>query len=87
MNADQIYSRFVDEWNAIPNEVIHNFYSSFKARSQECQRIKGEGLNRHWLEVTKEHNKYRTNLIYWNDEFDNQMISKHNSIFSLYDSK
>ena len=87
MNADQIYSRFVDEWNAIPNEVIHNFYSSFKARCQVCERINGESLNGHWLEVTKEHDKYRTNLIYWNDEFDNQMISKQNSIFSLYNSK
>ena len=39
MNADQIYSRFVDEWNAIPNEVITIFILHSKP---DLKSAKGE---------------------------------------------
>ena len=51
-------------WNQIPNDIVHNFYSSFLARCNICSKIQGESLNGHWKEVREFHNQYRTKLVF-----------------------
>lgn len=76
VNADQLFNRLAAEWASIPNEMIHNFYSSFKARCKVCEDLRGENLNGHWKEVHKEHDKYRTRIIYLTDANGNVFISE-----------
>ena len=61
-SEEELYRRLVLEWNNIPPQVIHNYYTSFLARCKVCYRHNGVSLNGHWAEVTKEHNVYRTKL-------------------------
>lgn len=61
-NADLLFQRLSQEWDAIPPEMIHNYYESFRARCIVCSRNNGESLNGHWPEVHQEHNLYRTNF-------------------------
>ena len=75
-SEDQLFQRLEREWSNIPNEIIHNCYSSFKARCIICERLNGENLNGHWNEVKKEHDLYRTKIIYLQDVFGNQFISQ-----------
>ena len=67
--ADQLFARLQTEWNNVPNEVIHNCYSSFLARCQVCVRIQGQNLNGHWGEVKKLHDIYRTRLQYFRNQY------------------
>ena len=57
------------EWNNVPIEKLHNFYSSFKARCQTCLDINVKSLNGHWGEVKQYHNMYRTRLVQIVDQF------------------
>ena len=60
---EELFFVFSYEWNAIPNNIINNFYSSFLARCNICSQINGDSLNSHWKEVNKFHDQYRTNLV------------------------
>ena len=75
-SADQLFQRLAMEWANIPNEVIHNCYSAFKVRCIVCDRLNGENLNGHWKNIKKEHDLYRTRIVYFNDIFGNQIISQ-----------
>ena len=63
-NFDELFQRLKAEWDAITPEVIHHFYSSFKARTIVCARHNGDCRNIYKTEVTHEHDKYRTHLEY-----------------------
>ena len=57
--ADELFDRLANEWNAIPSELIENYYSSLRARCIVCARYNGESLNGRWGEVHREHDLYR----------------------------
>ena len=59
---EALFNRLSFEWNNIPIEIIHNSYSSFKARCQVILKIQGKSLNGHWKEVKEHHNQYRTKI-------------------------
>jgi hypothetical protein len=50
-NADELFAALSQEWEAIPQEMIDDFCSSFRARCQVCVNHGGQSLNRHWGEV------------------------------------
>jgi transposase len=50
-NADDLFAAISQEWQAIPQDMIDRFCSSFKARCQVCVNHHGASLNRHWSEV------------------------------------
>lgn len=63
-NSEIEYFNAISEcWYNIPNDIIHNFHSSFLARCNICSNIQGESLNGHWKDVKKFHNQYRTKLV------------------------
>ena len=70
-NVDQLFNAIKNEWDAIPNEIIHNFYSSFIARCQVCLQNNGQSLNGNWTEVNHVHNSYRTSLFYYTNPITN----------------
>lgn len=57
--ADVLFDRLANEWNAIPSELIENYYSSLRARCIVCARYNGESLKGFWGEVHREHDLYR----------------------------
>ena len=57
--AQELFHLIENCWNNVPNSIIQNIHSSFKARLQVCQRLGGECLNGHWHEVKRFHNAYR----------------------------
>lgn len=57
-----------NEWKNIPNEKLHNYYSSFMERCYLCRQYNGENLNGKWHEVKEIHNQYRTQLFYQTNE-------------------
>lgn len=60
---DELFHRLFTEWQNIPNDIVHDCYSSFLARCIVCSRHNGSSLNTLWKEVKIEHDKYRTKLI------------------------
>ena len=66
-SVDQLFNAIQKEWNEIPNQILHNFYSSFLARCQVCLNKNGQSLNGSWSEVHHIHDTYRTNLYYITD--------------------
>lgn len=72
-SKDALFHALEISWNSIPNQLIHNYYSSFLARVIECYRINGDSLNGHWSEVKEIHDQYRT-----------QLYSIRNSVNGLY---
>lgn len=73
-DSDNLFSAIEYEWNNIPNDIIHNFYSSFYARLVVCKEIGGQCLNGHWIKVKKAHNEYRTKFIYYTDQATGQLM-------------
>ena len=73
-NADELFERLSNEWDSIPAEIIHNHYSSLRARCIVCQKINGECLNGHWRDVHQEHDLLEK--VY---KFSKQSINKNNS--------
>lgn len=65
-SEDEYFHEIELQWNSIPNNIIHNFYSSFLARCQICYKIGGNSLNGHWKVVRLMHDLYRTKLIFVN---------------------
>lgn len=63
-SEDQLFRRLQQEWNTIPDDIIHNTYSSFLARCRVCVQIQGQNLNGHWKAVKETHNSYRTRIHY-----------------------
>ena len=59
---EEIFNKLSELWDSIPNEIIHSYYSSFKARLQACLQHQGACLNGKWADVHKYHAQYRTNL-------------------------
>ena len=58
----QIYEALQEEWNKIPNEIIHNLYTSFWARCYVCHENNGDHLNGHWKRVREVHDQYRNSI-------------------------
>lgn len=54
----------------IPDNIIHNIYSSFYARLVVLKEIGGVCLNGHWTRVKEVNNQYRTTLSYYTDPYD-----------------
>ena len=73
-NADHLFNTLSEIWDNIPDETIHQYYSSFKARCQACDHIKGECLNGKWVYVKRYHNSYRTKLVKVNGIYHEQFI-------------
>lgn len=73
-DPDQLFDAIEQEWRAIPNEVIHNIYSSFYARLMVCREIGGQSLNGHWTRVKQVHDQYRTKLVYTTDQISGQVM-------------
>lgn len=73
-NFDELFARLKQEWDSITPEMIHNFYSSFLARTIVCSRYNGDSLNTHKTEVKHEHDKYRTQLVFTTHPITNQII-------------
>ena len=65
---EELFDAIENEWRSIPNEKLHNYYSSFLARCFLCRQYNGENLNGKWHEVKEIHNQYRTQLFYQTDE-------------------
>lgn len=61
-STDQLFNQIKREWDLIPDNIIHNCYSSFLARCKVCVQINGDCLNGHWRKVKQVHNSYRTML-------------------------
>ena len=61
-NEDELFNRLSQEWDQIPPEIVHNHYSSMRARCIIGQKINDHCLNGHWGEVKKEHDLYRKSL-------------------------
>ena len=61
-SKEELFNKLSELWDSIPNEIIHNYYSSFKARLQACLQHQGACLNGKWADVHKYHAQYRTNL-------------------------
>lgn len=55
-------------WFSISKQKIHNYYSSFLARCIVCNQIGGNSLNGHWKQVKNQHDKYRTDLVFVQDQ-------------------
>ena len=66
-SADQLFNAINNVWGNIPNNILHNLYSSFRARCQACIQNQGQSLNGHWTEVNHLHDQYRTRLYYYVD--------------------
>lgn len=66
-SVDQLFNAIEAEWNSIPDQILHNFYSSFIARCAICSQNNGESLNGHWTDVHHVHDSYRTQLYYFTD--------------------
>ena len=64
IDENQLFNYLRQLWDAIPDDVIHNIYSSFLARCKVCVQIEGQNLNGHWKDVKKIHDTYRTRLHY-----------------------
>ena len=62
-NANELFNTLSAIWDSIPIDVIHSIYSSFKARCQACNHLRGECLNGNWIIVRRYHNCYRTKLV------------------------
>lgn len=60
-------------WLAIPKQKIHNYYSSFLARCIVCNEIGVNSLNGHWRQVKIQHDKYRTDLMFVQDQLTFQI--------------
>lgn len=73
-DPDQLFDAIEQEWLAIPDEIIHNIYSSFYARLVVCREIGGQSLNGHWTRVKQVHNQYRTKLVYTTDPISGQVM-------------
>ena len=71
---DDLFEAIRTEWDRIPPEIIHNYYSSFKARCQACLSINGQSLNARWQLVKNHHDFYRTRLIRQIDQFGNTLL-------------
>jgi hypothetical protein len=54
-SREELFAAISEEWNNIPNDVIENYWSSFRARCVVCARLNGACLNTHWGEVHREH--------------------------------
>ena len=65
--VDELFNAIKHEWDTIPKEILHNFYSSFLARCQVCLQKNGQSLNGSWTEVHHVHDSYRTSLFYRTD--------------------
>lgn len=65
---EELFNAIENEWKSIPNEKLHNYYSSFMARCFLCRQYNGENLNGKWHEVKEIHNQYRTQLFYQTNE-------------------
>ena len=61
-SASELFDHLSNVWLNITNEVIHNYYSSFKARCMACAALGGKSLNGRWNIVREYHNQYRTIL-------------------------
>ena len=75
---EQLFEAIEKEWINIPNNKLHNYYSSFWARCYLCRQYDGEALNGKWGEVKQIHNQYRTQLFYKRDENTGEVfINEH----------
>ena len=66
-SGEELFDALFHEWNSIPDEVIHNCYSSFKARCEVCVKINGQCLNGHWTDMHSYHDAYRTEIVIHQD--------------------
>ena len=67
-SKEQLFQAINNEWMTIPDEKLHNYYSSFLARCYICRQNNGDSLNGKWKEIKKKHDEYRTKLHYIRDE-------------------
>jgi hypothetical protein len=58
LNADSLYDAVLNEFCAIPDQTVHNFWSSFRARCLVCARLGGKCINGHWKDVRVAHREY-----------------------------
>ena len=58
-SKNDLFKALKEEWYNIPNDVIHNLYSSYWARCYVCVQNNGDCLNSHWEEVRQIHDSYR----------------------------
>jgi transposase len=59
-NADELFAAISQEGQAIPQDMIDRFCSSFRARCRVCANHRGQSLNRHWPEVHAIHHPAQT---------------------------
>lgn len=67
-SKEELFNAIANVWDNIPNEKLHNYYSSFWARCYICKKTNGESFNGKWHDIKEIHNQYRTQLHYVVDE-------------------
>ena len=67
-NKVELFQAIKNEWQNIPIEKLHNYYSSFLARCYICRKYNGENLNGKWKEIKEVRGSYRTHLFIQVDE-------------------
>ena len=73
-DEESLFAALQHEWKSIPDDILHNFHSSFWARCYVCKQLNGDSLNGHWKMVTQIHNQYRTRLEYRHDQITGQKL-------------
>jgi hypothetical protein len=54
-SEDDLFAALQEEWRRIPDELIDNYWTSFRFRCQVCLELNGESLNGHWKRVHELH--------------------------------